>query len=152
LDNIIHSIKNNEFESWESSFGIKYCISPVDNELPRPSKHMTSGVVRTMGHPTPITGSGVHISYSAGNISQKFTDLIKDARNQLPDNLRGIIVIKGFSIDLIEQKIQEIIKWPNYKKIIGIVALSQTQAFISKNSHHPDIPQEMLYRTTYKCS
>jgi hypothetical protein len=110
LDSIIYSIKNNELEYWKASSGIKYCINSINSELRRPPKYMTSGVTRTTGYSTQIFGSGVHISYSAGNFRQKLTQLIKDARNQLPDNQRDIIVIKSINIALIEQKIREIIK------------------------------------------
>jgi hypothetical protein len=152
LDDITYSIKNDELESWKESFEIRYCISSIDNQLRSPNTNMVVGVVRTTGYPTRLSGSGVHVSYSAGNFAQKLIRLIKDARNQLPDNQRDIIIIKSVNVASIRPKTVEMLREPGYKKIIGIIGLDQTQAFISKNSHHTDIPQDILQRTTYKCS
>lgn len=150
LEEIVHSLKNKEFESWKESSGIRYCINPIKNQLIIHT--YVIGTVRIPDYPTSLSGSGVHIWYSIGNIAKNLINLIKDARAQLPDTQRGIIVIKSDNIALIESKMGEMIKTADYKRIIGIVALDETHAFIFKNSDHIDIPSSMLNTVTHKCT
>jgi len=151
VEEIIKTVKNNKLEEWKEINGIKYCVHSKKKELQSPPRHMIDGA--TILHCTPISLNelDVNIIYHTNSMIKRLLHLTNDARKQLPDNARGIIIVKALGISAMNSIFPQIIRNPSFKRVAGIVGLGYTDGYLIKNEIHSDIPDEALFMPTHKC-
>jgi hypothetical protein len=125
-------VKNNKLEQWKEINGIKYCVHSKKKELQSPPRHMIGGATILPSTPISLNELDVNIIYHTSNMIKRLLHLTNDARKQLPDNARGIMIVKALGISAMNSKFPQIIRNPGFKRVAGIVGLGYTWLFNQK--------------------
>lgn len=140
VEESIKTVKNNKIEEWKEINGIKYCVNPKKKQLQIPPRHMIGGAAILPSTPISLNELDVNIIYHTGNMIKR-----------LPDNARGMIIVKALGISAMNSVFPQIIRNPGFKRVAGIVGLGYTDGYLIKNEIHSDIPYEVLFIPTHKC-
>lgn len=125
IENIVMAYTKEEIGQWMELDGIKYRISERKDPPEIPANHMYLGLVPLQKNTAvPLTETAVHITcpLRQRNVIKNALNLITDARKQLPEHSRGLIVLKMLNgrmiLDHIVTRFQK-----KYEKIAAIIII-----------------------------
>jgi hypothetical protein len=139
LNDVISSIKDNQFDVWKQIDGVQYRIHTGRYDGTLPARYFMSGCGRTPGW------FDVQIISAMGNASSRLKKIIKEAKNQLAVNQKGIIILQTQYTDILPGIARERLAREDYRNVISIVGVDVShKTTIIKNVNHSKISCSFL--------
>lgn len=117
IDKILSSIIDEQFDEWRQFNGIKYRIHTGKFEGTLPARHLLVGCGMRLGR------FDVQIISAMKGASLRLRNIIKEAKKQLPDIEKGIIVIQTQYTDILSKIARKNLAMNHYKNVVCIVGI-----------------------------
>lgn len=140
---IISSLNNDKFDEWLEIDGIKYCIYTGQFDSILPARHLAACCGMRSGW------FDVQIISAMGNASSRLNKIIKEAKKQLPDNRKGVIMIQTQYSDILPNIAKDKLATEYYKNIVCIIGVDASHyTTIMKNDIYSDLDCDFTKAST----
>lgn len=132
-------ISNGTYQKWvEQEYG-NYALMPrayTERPIGYPSRLMKI-TVGTTATPLSVRSASITISFNpfGSKLEQKFREVLKEAKEQIPSERRGIVIIQGLNEEKGMKILQERIGHPNYQNIIAGLAIDNGVYAVQRDDH-----------------
>jgi hypothetical protein len=115
IDKILSSIRDEQFDEWRQFNGIKYRIHTGQFHGTLPARHLLIGCGTRLGQ------FDVQIISEMKGASLRLRNIIKEAKKQLPDIEKGIIVIQTQYSDILSNIARKNLATNHYKNVVVLL-------------------------------
>jgi len=139
LNDLERGIADSSLKSWViRDFG-RYAFVPRNSQKPAEG-YSTSVMQITVGTtPTPLSLAQapvcIFLNPYGSKIEQRFREVLRQSRKQIPSGSRGILVIQGLDEDKASRIMQQRLGHPEYRNIIGGVAIDNGAVAVRRDDH-----------------
>jgi hypothetical protein len=147
IDKITQIVRNKELGVWTELNGIRFAIKERGMYVERINGNETFGKVQVGLVPILVILENARVSVSydlfGKKALQKARGIIKEARDQIPAESRGIIIFEPGDSHRLVKMVEEKLKSESYQHIIGVILMGGGAWFVS-NPLHKNFPVDFI--------
>ncbi len=147
IDKILECLEAREFNQWKEVDGIKLAVNSRETQVKLPPLHVRLGRITVGTTPTKVSQESAHIQVIYNPFGskelQKVRGIIREARDQLPQTSRGIIILETWHTERMVKIAEEKLKEPGYGQVIVILVIGNG-AWSVPNALHQNFPLDFV--------
>lgn len=127
IDEISACLDAREFNKWKKLDGIKFAVNSRETQVKLPPLHVRLSRIIVGTTPTKVSQESAHIQVIYNPFGskelQKVRGIIREAKDQLPQVSRGIIILETWHTERMVKIAEEKLKAPGYERVIVILVI-----------------------------